>query len=459
MRTDDMRGRRLTPFGAPWKKGLRWPAALGAVVATMTVTACSGLLDVENPNSLVQDDLATPASAGALANGALSTVARAAGQAVMLHAAASDELVFTGSRDAWIQIQEGDLRDPANEFSDAAWPFVAEGRWMAEEAVRLLTVFDSEGNLTNRDLLARAKLYAAVMRTLIADLWEDFVISDRQQEGAPVGPGNMLGFYDYADTQLTEALTIARATNNAALEAQILAQRARTRHARAVRAKFTPAGTAPTNPLVNDAGANQDALAALALVADTWQFRFTYSANTVSNSWGGWVNERLELRPSDLYVQATANNKQVAAVTLEDPIDNEVDQAITDIILEATAARDWPPLTVVSARELLLILAEGALASSGDGVGSDFRTYLNRVRTMDGVTPYSGQAGIDPEDLLRHHRMAGLYLTGRRLADHYRWDTVSPLWNPNASASTRPGSLFPIAQIERTANCYILQTC
>lgn len=453
MRTDDMRGRREHHPGATARKGRRVSAGLGALVGVLTLTACSGLLDVENPNSLQQDDLEVATSAGALANGALSTVARGVAEAVMLHSAASDELVFTGSRDAWIQLQIGDLRDPANEFSDAAWPFVTEGRWMAEEAVRLLEGFNADGDLADPDLLARSKLYAAIMRTTIADLWEDFVLSDRRDEQPPVGEGNMLAFYDYAETQLTEALAL---TSTESLEATLLAQRARTRHARAVREKITPAGTTPADPLVNDAGANADALAALALVEDSWVYEFAYSSGTIDNAWGGWVNERLELRPSDDYVEATENNKEVENVSLMDPIDDTlVAPDLEETILEATAARDWPSLTVVSARELLLILAEAELAANGDtGV---FRGYINRIRDLDGLTDYTGQ--VDAEDLLRHHRMAGLYLTGRRLNDHYRWGTTSSLWNPSTSASTRPGTLFPIAQIERTANCYIVGSC
>jgi starch-binding outer membrane protein, SusD/RagB family len=200
---------------------------------------------------------------------------------VLLHAAASDELVFTGSRDAWIQLQEGDLRDPANEFSDAAWPSVTEGRWMADEAVRLLSQFDADGELTNRNLLARAHLYSAIMRTYIADVWEDFVFSDRRDTQPPIGEANMLGLYDDAIASLGSALTIAQATGNTALEQNILAQRARTRHARAVRAKFTPAGTTPADPLVNDAAVIADAEAALAMGTDSWQFRFIYDPTTV----------------------------------------------------------------------------------------------------------------------------------------------------------------------------------
>jgi starch-binding outer membrane protein, SusD/RagB family len=457
MRTEEKRARRLDHSRAPKAKNRLHPAGLTMLfLGLLTLTACD-LLDVDNPNSLVQDDLETPASAAALANGALATVQSGVAQAVLLHAASSDELVFTGSRDAWIQLQEGDLRDPANEFSDAAWPSVAQGRWMADEAVRLLSGFDADGELTNRNLLASAHLYSAIMRTYIADVWEDFVFSDRRDTQPPIGEANMLGLYDDAIASLGSALTIAQATGSTALEQNILAQRARTRHARAVRAKFTPAGTTAADPLVNDPAVIADAEAALAMGADSWQFRFIYDPTTIGNAWGGWVNERLELRPSDDYVVPTANDKQVESIRLEDPIDAVPDPALTIIIEDATTARNWPPLTIVSARELLLILAEAELAASGGLGGPAFNGYINRVRALDGVSDYTGQ--IPALDILRHQRMAGLYLTGRRLADHYRFGTVSPLWNPNASASTRPGTLFPIAQIERTSNCHLLGVC
>jgi hypothetical protein len=424
------------------------------VAALLLTTGCSGLLDVENPNSLVQDDLNSPAAAGALANGALATVARGFGEIILLHGAASDELQFTGSRDAWIQLQEGDLRDPANEFSDAAWPFVVEGRWMADEAVRLLGEFDQEGNLANRLLLARAQLYSAIIYTQVADMWEDFALSNRTEAAPPRGADNMLGLYDRAIERLDAALAIAQVAGNAEFRATILAQRARTRHARAVRAKITPAGSTPADPLVNVAAANADAQAALALVAPTWRYRFTYSANTVANNWGAWVNERLELRPSDSYVFPTATDKQVAGIKLRDPIDQVPDPALAGIINEAVVARQFGPVTVTSAREMRLILAEAALAS---GNTAGFATHINAIREGDGLTPWSGQ--VPALEMLRHHRMGGLYMTGRRLNDHYRFGTKSPLWNPNAAAAQRPGTLFPIAEVERTSNCHIQGSC
>ena len=444
-RTERSRARRTTLRG--------WLFA-GLALASTSLAGCSELLDVENPNQLVQEDLESPAAAGALANGAQATVARAYGQIALLASSVSDELKFTGSRDAWVQLTAGDLRDPSNEFSDAAWPFITEGRWMADEAVKLLKGHQADGNLTRPILLAESQLYSAIIYTQIADLWEDFVKSNRTEEGAPLGEAGVLGMYDEAVTNLTEALSIAEAAGNTNLRAAILAQRARARYAKALRSKITPAGQTPANPLVSDAGANADALAALALVGIDWDYRFTYSANTVDNNWGANVNERLELRPSDEYVTPTADDKKVAAISLLDPIDGVPSPALSTIILDAVTARQFNYQIVVSARELRLILAESALAG-GDEAG--FTTQINLMRAGEGLSDYAGQ--IPALDMLKHMRKTHLYNTGRRLLDHYRFGTKSSLWNPNFEAANRPGTLFPIAQIERISNCYIIGSC
>lgn len=425
-----------------------------ALVAAVAVAGCGDLLDVENPNQLVQDDLETPAAAGALANGAVATVTHAYGWMTLIHGTVSDELQFVGSRDAWVQLQEGNLQDPSNEFSDQAWPSVTRGRWMADEAVRLLKEFDAEGLLGNRVLLARSQLYSAVIYTQIADLWEDFVISDRTQAGPPVGRANMQQLYDQAITNLNEALSIAEAAGNTELRAQIVAQRARTRHARAVWGLVIPNNQVPANPLVNDAGAVADAQAALGLVGNDWEFQVTYSAGTVTNNWGAWVNERLELRVSNPYVIATTDDKQVASIRLEDPIDGVPDPALASIVMEAVEARNFPPVTVVSARELRLILAEAALAA-GDDAG--FAAQINAVRALDGLTAYAGQ--MDAQALLRHMRRTNLFNTGRRLMDHYRFGEPSEQWSTSGRAYTTPGSLFPITSIELRSNCHLLGTC
>ncbi len=447
-------GRRGSTHARP-RRTLR-PGAFPALLLALLVgvAGCDGLLDVDNPNSLVQEDLESPAAAGALANGALATVTRAWGQMILLHGSASDELQFTGSRNAWLQLQAGGLRDASNEFTDAAWPFITEGRWMADEAVRQLTIFDNDGTLGNRNLLARSHLYSGMIYTQVADLWEDFVISDRQEVSAPIGPDNIPSLYDQAIQNLDRGLEIAQSEGNADLAMKIRAQRARTYHAKAVRSMLTPAGSTPGNPLVNDAQAVADAQAVVSAAEGNWRFDLEFSSGTVDNNWGAWVNERLELRPSDVYVSPTEDDKQVAAVTLQDPIDEVTSPVAQRIILDAAGARQYGYITVTSTREMRLILAEAALAAGDEG---GFTTHINALRAQDGLTPYDGQ--MDALELLKHSRKATLYNTGRRLSDHYRFGTQSPFWSSSQEAVTRPGTYFPIAQTERTSNCFIIGSC
>lgn len=431
-----------------------WIGLMG--LGFLPVWGCERLLEVENPNQLVQEDLEKPAAAAALVNGALATVARSFGYFMLLSGIASDELRFVGSRDAWLQLQTGDLRDPNNEFSDEAWPFIAEGRWMADEAVRLLTGFQQAGTLSDRKLLAWARLYSAVQYTMIADLFEDFPLSDRKNAAPPLGPQNMIQMYDRALQNLGEALSIAEASGDNTLRATILAQRARTRHARAVWRKLNPPGTVPAEPLIDDPAMVADAQAALSLVGlnNDWKYRFTYSSSTVANNWGAWVNERLELRFSNAYVRPTSDDKKVAAVTLADPITGQPSPAAAAIINEAVTTRQYGPITVVSARELHLLLAEASLAAN-DLAG--FTTHINRLRALDGLPPYAGQ--VPARDLLIHSRQANLLYQGRRLNDHYRFGIPSYQWLDGKEAKARPGTKFPITFVERTSNCHIAGKC
>jgi starch-binding outer membrane protein, SusD/RagB family len=424
-----------------------------ALALAVSLSACDSLMDVENPNQLVESDLGNPTAAAALVNGALATVATAHADMMTIHGTASDELKWVGSRDAWRELAFGFLTDPRNEFSDAAYPQVARGRWMADEAIRRLEAFDAEGELANRTLLARARLYSAISYTTIADLFDDFTFGNMREEGPPVGADNMVQLYDQAIANLTAALGIAGIS--ATLERDLLAQRARTRHARAVWLTLNPAGSVPADPLVNDAGANDDALAALAASTDLdWAFRFAYSSATVTNGWGAWINERLEMRVGDPYIVPDATDKQVDGILLEDPIDNIPDPALEAIVMEAVGARQFGPITVVSAREMHLILAEAALAAGEPG---DFEDHINAVRSLDELTDYTGQ--IPALDMLRHARRVNLFNQGRRLADHYRFGEPSVEWAPNSSAVQTVGTFLPITEIERTANCYILGTC
>lgn len=411
------------------------------LIALLATIGCSDVLEVDNPNNLQEEDLSSPASVRALAAGAGATVGRSIGAILGPYSTVTDEVSWRGSRDAWLQLDLGNLADPANEFTDDAFRFLGEGRWMADEAVMRLEGFDAEGKLLDtrglpdRTPLARAYLYAALSYITIADMFDDFALSNRREPSPPVGEAGMVGFYDKAISYLDKGMAVAQAANSTALQNDILALRMRAKYSRALWGKLHP--TVQPNALVNDAAANADATALLARVPasyravmalDTDDLALAGEASLAYN-----INQRGELRVA----------APVAA--LKDPIDNVADPVIKQAIDSLTANYIYQRITIASAREALLILAEAALAANDL---TTFTTRINELRALNNLTPWAGQ--IPALEILKHERRVHLFLQGRRLADLYRWGELSPQWNttPPSTAVQNPGTFFPVTCIE-----------
>ena len=427
--------------------GARWPLPL---LLAVTLGGC-GILDATNPNAVVESALDTPAAATPLANGLGSSVTRALAAVWTPYAAATDEFSFIGTREAYRNLDNGFLSDPANEFTDASFPEVAEARFLAVETIRRLEGFDAEGELLTRNDLARSYLYGAIIFTTIADMYDDFVIAaDRRDAGAPVGEDAMLQLYDTAAAYATSGLAVATATGSTALQAQLLGMRARARFSKGVWQKVKPARTRPADPLVNAPEAAADARAALALMGSDAMYSFTpVNGNPLGfPALGDDINQRRELRVSSVYANIADQNP---VATLRDPI-----TGIVDPVLQATLARCCTrtvgvnvPMTYLSSREMRLIIAEVALAQ---GDAAEFVAQINAIRALNAtLTPYDGTTP-SPIAVLEHTRRVNLFLQGRRLMDHYRFGSQPAEWLASSVAARRPGCQFPIAFVERQSN-------
>lgn len=438
--------------GGGRRSPLAWLRAGALLLAVaLAAGACEDPLDVENPNNLVEDDVATPTAVPATVNGALATTARMIGEVNAIYATASDEVRWIGSRDAWNSLSQGNLDDPTNEFSDATFPTVGTARYMVDRAVRLAEQYDSEGELGDRVHLARAYLYAAITYVTIADAYDDFVMPESPTEPVPpVGADNMSQLYQSAVGFLNDGISVAQAIGNTELETRMLAMRARTHHAMGVWNKVNPAGSAPADPLVNSADAVADAQAVLDEVGTSsdWKYELTYSSATVTSNVAFQINQRGELQFGPALVQANPEDlTDIQAIVIQDPIDDVVDPVASATINSFTASDEFAPQTVVSAREMHLILAEAELAQADT---SGYAAHVNHVRSMDGLTDYSGQ--VDPVSLLEHERQVNLLLQVRRIADMYRFGVESSEWLQQSKAVTEPGTFFPIAITEIRSN-------
>ncbi|MDP6339164.1 MAG: hypothetical protein QF842_02415 [Candidatus Marinimicrobia bacterium] len=402
-----------------------------SLLISFAVIGCE--LEVDNPNSLLEDDLADPSAAVGVANGAWNASLQGIGYIMIANAVATDEVVWIGSRDAWRELDKGGMENVYNEFVDGAWPYITEGRWMSDKAVSVLEDFQTKGTLPNTQDLVRSYLTAAMVRVYIADMFDDFVFSDKTVAGDAIGAANMSQLYDEATALLGKASALADAGN----KPRVVGLQARVAHAKAVWGKVNPVNTA--SPYVN-AGATE-AAAALALMTSDYKWKMKFSASTVFNEMSWEINGRLEM--DLLYNDYVANG---------DPQPNDLvtgtpDSRITALAAEfrdISAGTDYAPITIVSAREMHLIIAESKMAG-GDAAGC--LAELNKIRTLDELAAYTTE---DAGTALQAERRANLFIQGRRLSDMYRFGATSVVWD--AVEKSPAGTFFPITIQEIRAN-------
>lgn len=441
--------------------GTRFRRSLGTAVTalgTMALASCTVFsTEVKNPNAVTEDAISSAAAAAtSLVTGLYGAVNAAGNQITGTSGAASDELTWVGSREYWNLLDVGDLGDPLNEYTDGQYPYVSQARWMANYVLPKLEGYDKAGSLRNRADLAQAYYLAATIYTLIGENYEDFVLaSDRVKNGANVGEANMRVMFDSATAYTGKGLTIATALNNQPLRARLLAMQARAKWSRAVWATLRAPRGFPANPLINDAGANADAAAALAAFgSNSARYRF----DVIAQNAGGWfstgseMNSRLEIRAGNRYIVPNGAGTRpldgAAGISMRDPITGQMDPVTLANIneccrLSSTVNVGW---TASSAKEMLLILAEAALAS---GNTSEFQTRINAIRAVDALPEWTPASPVSARDILIHSRQVNLFLQARRLTDHYRFQIRADRWV--ATRGLRP-CFFPISYNERQQN-------
>ena len=441
---------------------LRFVSLCTSALLLILVAGCGDILEVDNPNTLIEDDLSNPSASTAMANGAEASLTRGLGAMHAPYHTATDELTWIGSRDAWNQLDQGALSDRINEFTDAAFPYLAEARWQADDFIARVEAFRSNGDLQDDRDLARLYLYGAIAYTSIADMFEDYPIgSDRQEAAPPVGRENMVGLYDTAVTYVENGLSLTEPGTS--LHTTLLGMKARALYSRAVWPKVNPAGQVDTaNPLVND----QTAVTAAQEALDAMSEDFEYELELISSSpdmvvgdlsMALQVNSRAELGFGTEYVDPNGDgtyspSDTTSAVTFTDMITGEVHPYIKTTIDNFVAEGQYADITIVTAREMHAILAEAALAGNAS---LDFTEQINAIRSIHGVAPYDGQGDAAFErDLLQQTRQVNLFLQGRRLADHYRFTEDSPEWTGSRDPA---GTFFPITITEVRANPNISQ--
>ena len=440
----------------------RWALlTMSCVSGSALLAGCDGLLDVENVTAIEADDLRNAQSAEIWTNGAQAAAQEAWDRTLVLLSWASDEWTWVGPHGWWGELDLGRIDAPDNAGLETAYDEVASAHWFTNEAIELLDSLQQAGALGDPTLLSRAYLYGAVVHMSIADAFEDYAPSDLTEAGPPLGPENMSSLYDVAVRYATDGLTLSPPTR---LRRDLLAIRARAHHGRQVWSRVRPPpADVSGGGLLASSEAAADALAALAEDGSDWRMEFDYPAFVTPSLAIGLMNCIVNAAPGARYAVPGGGQPggQVRAdsVVLLDPVDGTADASVARYIDEALYVEgecQTGRLTVTSAREMRLIVAEDALAG---GDTATFETQINVTRAAEGVSDWTAASGVSGRDMLIYERQARLYVTGRRLLDMYRFGLASDGWDPASVVATTPGSLYPIAQSEVDANCYLNGSC
>jgi hypothetical protein len=437
-------------------------ATIALVLFALGFAGCD-LLDVQNPNTLQESQLGDPTSSQAMASGLKGSAARAFGYQLAPYGMASDELTWIGSRDAWQQLDFGQISNPNNEFSDLAFPYLAEANWHAGEYISRMKAFQQEGTLPSADILVETYLYGAIVKTSIADVFNDYAVGANKREGGvrvSTTDSTMQSFYDTALRWVLAAQDLNAGLDEPVFQAELKAMEARIRFSRSLWPHLQPAdggiSTGEDALVANQAAATAaaEALSLMSGLESSYQYELPIPASASFDSYvAGQVNNRQEMVVSDAYVSRNPDDGTFDSVSFEDPVDEEIHPYVQDIVTNrySSSGNAAADVVAVSAREMNLIRAEVALANGDD---SGFDRAINDLRTINGLSSYDGPAAdqISRVDLLASARKANLLFQLRRLKDLYRFEERTPFWQSGSDAVARPGTFFPITATEISSN-------
>jgi len=186
--------------------------------ALLPLAACDGFLDVENPASLLDEDLDRPELLETLANTPEGNITGAYSSLLTRAGLLADELFHPTTQLENIDAMRGN-RLASNSAVEGHWRDLAQVRWLADEiAVRLATMVDNPGSYVG---IARAHFFGGLARITMADHYNVIVYGP---EDGLRGPIDVIRD---AIESFELAAQVAAAAGDANLEAAALGQIAR----------------------------------------------------------------------------------------------------------------------------------------------------------------------------------------------------------------------------------------
>jgi starch-binding outer membrane protein, SusD/RagB family len=408
--------------------GSRTGAAL--VLGLFSLTACSGLFDVDNPGSLLDEDLETPFLEGTLSTSAEGELVGPFSSALVNGEMLGDHVWHPSVQDFALLIDAG-YRDRDISVVESLFNNLASAIWVADDMVnRLQSLVDNPGSHIG---IADSHFMGGLARMTIAAYYEQVVYD----MGTPITPAQAI---EDAIGKFQSAAQVASGAGNTNLAAASLGAAAR-----GYRSLYYEGGGS------NAAHMQQaESLARQALDLDgNFRKNLRYGQPGASNGHFAGLVEGPYHRMHESYAFRP------------DPVTGEPDPRI---IHDAQPHTPGPrgevryyqrkfgdrtdPLPASRAAEAEIIVAEARLID-GDLAGAV--EWINRVRARSGLPAFQSGDAQAIWDQLIYERDTEFWLEGRRWEDHRYYNIVPMAW-VQYNVDRGVGPRWPISDQERFNN-------
>lgn len=398
-----------------------------AIALLIPLAACDGLLDVEAPGRIADDDLNSFDAINGIVAGMSADLTEAYDATLQDITIFTDELFHGGSYDF------GNLPSPTGEVIpedvNAEWAEAQQARFVAENGIeRIRNILDgsAQGDFNSSRLVARAYLLAGFSNRFLGENFCRTVIDAGEAQPNTI-------HFPRAEEHFSNAIAIGMASGADEIVEAAYAGRASVRAWQG-----------------NWSGAVADA----SLVSDDFVYYAIFNPidAALNNDLAFETHSRKEFTVFNTPFEAHPDDPRIPWDTIFDSGGEiqEGEDGQTPFYQQNKYIEIGDDVPLVSGPEMLILQAEAALRDNQTGTAY---TFMNEARAEFGMDPLTPSTDINVAwDDLHFERGATLWLEGRRMWDLRRWFEAGPGAPEYNDFFAGRDTCFPISQEELDSN-------